>query len=218
MAYYKKRYYRRKESEPPLDMLFDLLLMLIMLLGKLLGEVLFQIFKFIFDRRSKIKGIFTLNKDVKIPETVPGEDVDKIVEPKIEKTTENVDVEKSNYSLKESQITASESNFLTVLQKVIGDEYIIATQVPISSIVSANNSDYAYFNKIKAKTIDYVLFTKERKPYLAIELDDRSHFRWDRRRRDEFVNNLMKEVGLRLLRVRASYSYDENYLKNQIFG
>ncbi len=218
MAYYKKRYNRKKESESPLDMFFDALFMLVVLLGKLLGEVIFQIFKFVFDRRSKIKGIFTLNKEIKIPKTVSGETEDKISEPKIEKTTENIINEKPNYSLKESQITASESNFLTVLQKVIGDEYIIATQVPISSIVSANNSDYAYFNKIKAKTIDYVLFTKERKPYLAIELDDRSHFTWDRRRRDEFVNNLMKEVGLRLLRVRASYSYDENYLKNQISG
>ncbi len=211
---YKRRYYRRKE-EAPIDVLFDMVLEILIILSKFIGEILFQIFKFVFDRRSKIKGIFKLNNTIVIPEGAPIAESIPVAN-QIKQNLENFSEKK--YSLKNSQITASESNFLAVLQEVVGNEFIISTQVPISSIVSVNSKDYVYFNKIKAKTIDYVLFTKDRRPYLAIELDDRSHFRWDRRRRDEFVNNLMDEVGLRLLRVKASYSYNPDYIRKQIFS
>ncbi|OGS11580.1 MAG: hypothetical protein A2386_03920 [Elusimicrobia bacterium RIFOXYB1_FULL_48_9] len=63
-----------------------------------------------------------------------------------------------------------------------------------------------------------VLFDDRNKPALAIELDDRSHFRWDRMKRDQFVDDLMDEVGLRIIHIRASYSYDIDKIKRQIFA
>ncbi|MGB9236823.1 MAG: DUF2726 domain-containing protein [Terriglobales bacterium] len=50
-----------------------------------------------------------------------------------------------------------------------------------------------------------------------IVLDDRSHLRWDRMKRDAFVDEIMKSVGLRILHVPAAYSYDADALRGEIF-
>ncbi len=75
----------------------------------------------------------------------------------------------------------------------------------------------SFFNKIQSKHIDFVLCNKnEIKPILAIELDDSSHQKPDRQKRDEFVDNALKQAGLPLLRVPARGNYDPQELKQQI--
>jgi hypothetical protein len=124
------------------------------------------------------------------------------------------------YALKRSPMTASETYFLSVLDRVVDGHYKIIPQVGLSALVrTAAESERAYadFNRIKAKSVDYVLYDEKYRPYLAIELDDPSHRRWDRMMRDLFVNNVMQSVGLRILHVERRESYDEEWLKEQIF-
>jgi hypothetical protein len=42
----------------------------------------------------------------------------------------------------------------------------------------------------------------------VIELDDRSHDRYDRKIRDEWVNKIMEKVGIKMIRMKPSYSYE----------
>lgn len=66
-------------------------------------------------------------------------------------------------------------------------------------------------NRINAKHIDFVLCDPSSlEPVMAIEVDDRSHQRADRRRRDEFVNDAFHAANLPLLRVRAQATYHQN--------
>lgn len=216
MSYYRHRYNRRRNASPNI---FDMLAEIIVGLGIILGKFIFWIFKKIFYNRNKIKGLFKLNeKSVDTPEA------NIQIHSNTSQTYEPERVVKTppKYSLKESQITEAEKNFLETLKQVVGDSYRIEPQVQLSSIIRPTDSNgrytnYTDFNRIKAKSIDFVLFDDKNKPYLAIELDDRSHFRWDRIKRDQFVNDLMDEVGLRIVHIPFSYSYDIEGLKRQIF-
>lgn len=217
--YYKKKYYRKNYSPNIFDMLADI----IVALGTLFGMFIFWLFKKIFDNRNKIKGLFKLNETpLNTPEIniQTQNNVDQISEFENELPVQ----EKVNkkYTLKESQVTEAERDFLEILKHVIGDRYRIEPQVQLSSIVrpidsNSHYTNYTDFNKIKAKSIDFVLFDNINKPYLVIELDDRSHFRLDRIKRDQFVNDLMNEVGLRIIHIKTSYSYDIEKLRKQIF-
>jgi hypothetical protein len=121
------------------------------------------------------------------------------------------------YRLRDCLITQAEKNFLEVLKESVGDKYYIELQVQISRIVEPTNSNYSDFNRIKAKSIDFVLYDKNYKPFLAIELDDSSHLKADRIDRDNFVDGVMNSVGLRIIHVPVSYHYDIEKLRNQIF-
>lgn len=216
MAYYRRHYYRKRNTGPDL---FDMLAEIIFFLGVIFGKFIFWLFKKLFYNRGKIKGLFKLNdRPAEVSEAnteihseaAPATEPEKIVKvaPK--------------YSLKESQITEAEKDFLETLKQAVGNSYRIEPQVQLSSIVRPTDSDgrytnYTDFNRIKAKSIDFVLFDERNKPCLAVELDDRSHFRWDRMKRDQFVNDLMEEVGLRIIHVPFSYSYDVEKLRRQIF-
>lgn len=133
-----------------------------------------------------------------------------------------VNASESRYVLKESLVTNAEKGFLKVLETVVGNSYRIESQVPLSGIVKPIDSNdhwtnYRDFNPIKSKSIDFVLYDKDYKPYLAIELDDRTHSRWDRIKRDQIVNEIMKSVGLRIIHIPVSYYYNLESLRKEIF-
>lgn len=66
-----------------------------------------------------------------------------------------------------------------------------------------------YRNKIDKKHVDFVLCDpKTMRPLLAIELDDASHERADRIRRDTLVNRIFRVAGLPLLHVRVKATYN----------
>lgn len=226
MSYYKKSYYRRRYYKSKGPDLFDMLAEIIFFLGIIFGKFIFWIFKKIFSNKNKTKGLFKLNAE---PTENSEEDariqdkLNKFVQSPYVKNEEELSKENvRKYSLKESQITEAEKYFFEILKEVVGNNYRIEPQVQLSSIVKpidSNNryTNYTDFNRIKAKSVDFVLFDDKNKPWLAIELDDRSHFKWERMRRDQFVNDLMTEVGLRIIHVPFSYSYDSEKLRKQIF-
>ena len=227
--YYKKSYERTSLFEDFLDMLLDI----IIILGGLILKSIFKLSVFLFNRGKKAIGDFKVNKLQ--PNAIPvstdnfiAEDHKKtivstpILQDSKQTTTKTVffgkpeDIEDKKYELKKSLLTSAEQNFLEVLKEIVGDKYIIQSQVPLYQIVSAVHDNYTDFNRIKAKTVDFVLYNKDFSPYLVIELDDRSHLRWSRMKRDKFVNDLMESVNLRIIHIRNSYHYDIEYIKSQI--
>lgn len=105
-------------------------------------------------------------------------------------------------------IEIAEINNLTVLTKVrLAD--LIETKKGLS------NRDWGiYFGKIKAKHIDFILAEKSNlNPILLIEVDDRTHDRNDRQKRDTFVDTACTQAGYKIAHVRSL-----NELRNIIYS
>lgn len=103
-------------------------------------------------------------------------------------------------------MSRSEISFYKQLELAVGDKYYIVPQLQLSKILWSPKGKYQ--NKIDRKTLDFVLFSKtDFKFYKAIELDDFTHDRPDRKERDLFVDNAMKTAGLELVHVNHRESF-----------
>jgi len=122
------------------------------------------------------------------------------------------------YKRKYYFFTVAEKRFFEVLQNVINDKYLIFSKVRVVDLLDVpkgvkNPVFYKHFNKIKAKHVDFVICDKDKvAPLLIIELDDSSHYRSDRIRRDEFVNQAFKSAGVPIIHIQNAASYDQNEL------
>jgi len=213
-------------------MLFEILFILSQKILELLARFIFWLLKELFALCKKYFWQHRFEKEIntlEIKNTVESNIAAPVVVSGVKNTPTvqsivSVQENHAKYLLKDGLLTASEIDFLNVLKQVVGDSYVIHEQVPLSAIVKVRDSNenftnYSDFNKIRAKSIDFVLSEKDSmKPYLCIELDDLSHMRWDRQMRDAFVNDVMKGVGLKILHVRTSRVYNIEWLKRQIFN
>ena len=126
------------------------------------------------------------------------------------------------YKKKKYLLSIAEKNFYDSLRKVLEGStpsITICPKVRLADIVyvSGTNKFQTYFNRIQSKHIDFIICTEEdMKPIFAIELDDKSHLRADRVSRDDFVNKLLKEVNMKLIRIPVRSNYDINELRQKI--
>jgi len=122
------------------------------------------------------------------------------------------------YHLQDGFLSPAELNFYRVLVRVTADWAALFTKVNLGDLFYAKTGDYSqnqvYRNRIARKHVDFLLCDRESlRPLLAIELDDSSHNRPDRRARDEFVDGVFAAAGLPLLHVPVSHSYSTNKLR-----
>ena len=143
----------------------------------------------------------------------------------IDSTLKNIRTPKSNknyqyqYYKKDYILTKTELIFYKQL-KILTDNanLILLTQIPVYSLIKTKNTIYktVNFNKIKAKTIDFVIATPNLKPILCIELDDYTHLNPERIERDIFINKLFEELQIELLRIPVNSNYDLTEIKKHI--
>jgi len=133
-------------------------------------------------------------------------------------TQKVVEKEGLPYKKKPYFFTISERKFFDILQSVINNKYIIFSKVRIVDLLDVpkgleNPDFYKRFNKIKSKHVDFVICDKEKlAPLLVIELDDSTHSKPNRIKRDEFVDQSFQSAGLPILHVRNSVSYNRDEL------
>ncbi len=114
-------------------------------------------------------------------------------------------------------LSIAERNFFSVLFKAMGEQYYIFTQVGLSRLIRDENNKQANFNRIRAKSIDFVLCDKTNvSPVLAIELNDSSHGYDSRRERDEFLAEVLQQAGLPFLQIRVQGAYNLEELRMEI--
>ena len=117
-----------------------------------------------------------------------------------------------HYRRKDFIMTRSEHDFFDILAKGLGDRFYIFPQVNISSILDhkVKGQDWrAARAHINRRSVDYVICDKSYvRPLVAIELDDPTHDREDRQKRDLDVNRLFEEVGLPLVRFSNTREMD----------
>ena len=115
-------------------------------------------------------------------------------------------------------ITLNELNFYKILLNIAKElNLVLLCQVSLYSIIKTKNKNNKYFNKIKSKSIDFVIVReKDCKINLCIELDDKTHLYQNRIERDKFINKLFNDLEIPLLRIKSKKFYDEEQIKNII--
>ena len=115
------------------------------------------------------------------------------------------------YRRVDSLLTDAERSFYGVLVRVVDRDIAVFPKVRFADLLwlPPNTGDRrAHLNRVASKHIDFVLcHRRSLAPLLAIELDDSSHRARDRRRRDAFVDRVLRAAGLPLPRVPARRSY-----------
>lgn len=131
----------------------------------------------------------------------------------INKDTE-IDYSKK-YIKKEYLLTQTELKFYKILKSITDEmNLVICPQIPLYEIVK--NIEYKDFNKIASKSIDFVVAEQNLKIKLCIELDDYTHKQEKRIKRDNFINELLKNTDVKMIRVPVQNFYDKEKLKNDI--
>jgi len=115
------------------------------------------------------------------------------------------------YRLTPSLLTASERAFYAALLLAAGRRYVIFAKVRFADLCQDLDrwTDTAAFNQVSSKHVDFVLCDATTfRPVLAVELDDRSHLRANRRDRDALKDRVFRTMGLGVYRQWVRRSYD----------
>lgn len=116
--------------------------------------------------------------------------------------------------------TKTETRFYNELIKMTSKlNLLVSTQVSLYNIVQVKNiqEKQKYFNKISRKSIDYVITKKNTNEIICcIELDDYTHKYQNRIERDNFINKLFEDTGVKLYRINVSNSYNLEILENKL--
>lgn len=120
---------------------------------------------------------------------------------------------KTNYEIKPLMIVYERRIYKILLK--LGEEYKIIPQINLASIIKKKNNDY-YYNDL-FRNIDFAIFDKEyTKLLLLIEIDDMTHNNYKRKQRDQKVNNICHNVGIKILHFYTNYPNDESYILRRI--
>jgi very-short-patch-repair endonuclease len=130
--------------------------------------------------------------------------------------------EKQKYQYKQKNffMSRAEHECYDALFIAVGEKYHIFPQVHLPSIIDnkvVGQNWKGAFRHISQKSVDFVLCDKSYiSPKLAIELDDRTHERQDRKDRDGEVERILKDAKLPLLRLENYGRFNPNELLKKI--
>jgi len=121
----------------------------------------------------------------------------------------------------ETLLTAAEQKFYKALDAAIDGRLMILSKVRVADLLivtSANGpARYRVFRSIACKHVDFVLAEAENlQPVAAIELDDSSHQRADRRLRDQLLDDLFEKAAFPLLRFRTAATYSPRVIEERV--
>lgn len=117
------------------------------------------------------------------------------------------------FERRDALFTAAERTFLDVLEEAVGDTYRVFGKVRVLDVIEpAARLSFAdrtsAMNRIDRKHLDFVLCDPASlRIVMAVELDDASHRRPGRRRRDELVDGALATAGVPLRRVAVAREY-----------
>jgi hypothetical protein len=131
-----------------------------------------------------------------------------------------VSSERLPYARRDYLMSRAERSLYGVLEQATAGEYRIFSKVRLADLIAVRGGTaqrQAHFNRISAKHVDFVLCSRDAvSPLLVLELDDASHNRPDRARRDGFVDDALASAGLPILHLRARSAYDAHEIADAI--
>ncbi len=126
------------------------------------------------------------------------------------------------YARRDTLFTAAEFRFLQVLRKALPSGLEIFAKVRVADVLQPvqgldPKAWRAAFNRITGKHLDFVLCDRESGRLMcAIELNDRSHERQDRRERDELIARACAGAGFPLVMIPVVRNYDPEIIRATI--
>jgi hypothetical protein len=129
---------------------------------------------------------------------------------------------KDKYLKKVYFFSIAEKKFFDELSKTVSKKFIIFSKVRVADLLFVGKDgngkkSYGSFNKIKAKHIDFVIVRgNDFSIVCGIELDDKSHLRSDRVKRDIFLNDAFEGAGLPLIRFKCKSAYSNVEIKKEL--
>lgn len=129
------------------------------------------------------------------------------------------------YQSRNTLVTNSELAFYRALTVSVKNRHLIFSKVRIADVLSPKKGEYdksnwrRAFNQIACKHYDFVLCDPETLDiHMVIELDDSSHERSDRKKRDVFVDAATASAGITFKRFKVQKCYDYFELENELYG
>ena len=144
----------------------------------------------------------------------------KVKQEQEEKTTQPI-IQKPAFCAYQRKkiLTKNEYYFYTKLKEVTNKYNLqILTKIRLADLIevkpySINRNEWGtYFNKIKAKHIDFAI-VDDMKVLLIIELDDQSHNNIERIERDKFVDDNLTACGYKIVHTRGTIDVIEKELQ-----
>lgn len=124
------------------------------------------------------------------------------------------------YEKRPRLLTDAELAFYRVLHSATAGDWPLFTMVRLADLIQVKPqtaTPQVWQNKILSKHLDFVLCDPETlEAKLAIELDDASHEKPERKARDAFVDEALSAAGLPILRVPCAAEYDRGALRKSI--
>ena len=141
--------------------------------------------------------------------------LEKLIKNKTEKKEEKQEINLQGFEKKEYLLTQEELKFYKILKQITDEmEINLFCQVAMYELINTRN--YKDFNKIKNKTIDFVITEKNCRIKLCIELDDETHNQKQRIERDKIVNEIFKIANTKLIRIKRQNYYKIEEIKKII--
>jgi hypothetical protein len=118
-------------------------------------------------------------------------------------------------------LTAAEQKFYEALDAAIDGRLLILSKVRVADLLIVTSASgparYRVFRSIACKHVDFVLAEAANlQPIAAIELDDSSHQRADRRLRDQLLDDLFQKAAFPLLRFRTAATYSPRLIEERV--
>lgn len=115
-------------------------------------------------------------------------------------------------------MTTVEKKFYDAFKKVIPQNYILQPQINLASLIEKKNlGNYSrnYHNEL-FRNIDFGIFDENYTPRLLIEINDRTHYRTDRKERDNKVRAICAQAGIPLITFWAKDGINPDYIRRRI--
>lgn len=119
-------------------------------------------------------------------------------------------------------LSQPEQKFFQALRNCISPQAAILSKVRLADLIRAKDlSDFSksqsLFNKISRKHIDFAICRASDLSILGlIEVDDFSHYRYDRKSRDEFVDKALAQAGIKIMHIKTQRQYASAELKMRL--
>lgn len=123
------------------------------------------------------------------------------------------------YVAREGLLSRGELVFFRVLRRAVANRYSISIKTRLADIIKCPDElwDTPHGRRLSQKHLDFILYDSwTSRIVTAIELDDRSHYRPERRIRDQFIEQALIAGGVALVRIRAAARYDADIISRQI--
>lgn len=117
-------------------------------------------------------------------------------------------------------LSKSERYFYKILRDIVTPNHVVP-KVRLADLVDADKRHHLWlqnFRRICSKQIDFVVCDAALSPLIAVELDDSSHQRPDRRARDRDVDRIFEIASLPILHVPVQKEYSAREIEQQLLA